>query len=117
VRKLLCLLLMLILPLQAFALQGGSHPDAHAYDLQHEMAHQHGVSHHHDDSGNVHYDDSTESKQHAADSVCCHHFASIASSNLFISFDAPSEAVNRTPATGVPPPFLERPQRPPSALG
>jgi hypothetical protein len=108
---------MLVLPLQALALQDGLHIDAHAYDLQHDLAHQHGLSHHHDDHGNIQYDDSAESKQHAADTACCHHFASIVSSDIFISPESPSEAVNRAPATGIPPPFLERPQRPPSALG
>jgi hypothetical protein len=63
-RRLFCILLLVCLPLQSFAMQlGGLHALVEA-GLQHEIAHDQGVEHHHDDNGAVHYDDSDESSEH-----------------------------------------------------
>lgn len=67
-RRLLCLLLLVLLPLHGFAaLQGTATPSETAKELTHELDHQYGISHHHGDDGDIHYDDSGESSQHFAE--------------------------------------------------
>jgi hypothetical protein len=63
-QRLLCLLLLICLPLQSFALQGRQLLSA---DIAHELQHEHGVHHHHDDDGAIYYDTSDESLEHALD--------------------------------------------------
>lgn len=63
-RRLLCIFLLVCLPLQSFAMQlGGLHALVES-ELMHEIDHEQGIGHHHDDDGSVHYDDSDESAEH-----------------------------------------------------
>lgn len=70
-RRLLCILLLMCLPLHSIAMQGGGLLDDNTATISHELEHDEGVSHHHEDDGSVHYDDSDESQQHSQD-----HYAS-----------------------------------------
>jgi hypothetical protein len=64
VRRLFCILLLICLPLQGFAMQlGGLHSLVDS-SLSHEIDHQQRVEHHHDDDGTVHYDSSEASAEH-----------------------------------------------------
>lgn len=85
--------------------------------LAHAPGHVQGTSHHHDDDGSVHYDDSDESIQHAQDhSACQPNFAlpsvTIASLNFVRSTAVPALPGNVPSEV-----FLERPQRPPAVPG
>ena len=64
------LLLLLCLPLHGFAMQGGLPLAAGAPTLLHEIEHDQGVQHHHDEDGSVHYDDSDKSLDHAQEHSC-----------------------------------------------
>jgi hypothetical protein len=115
VRRLVCIFLLLILPLHALALQGGWSPGGNAFDLAHEMAHHHGDSHHHDEDGSIHYDDSLESAKHLTDSDFCQQTAAMPPPALPL-LNLPSSAKNPPhPSAAVPQRFPECPQRPPSA--
>lgn len=70
--RLICIILMVCLPLQAFALQRDMGMGGKMYSLAHEMEHAEGISHHHEEDGTVHYDDSVESKLHLAESSSVH---------------------------------------------
>ena len=53
-RRLLCILLMLCLPLQGFAMQWGFAMQSSDLSLAHEALHEGFVSHHHEDDGTIH---------------------------------------------------------------
>ncbi len=114
-RRLVCLLLCLILPLQALALQGGWSQQGEAFDLAHEIAHQQGTSHHHEDSGSIHYDESPESAQHLADHEACQSSASLLPAVLALPGFSPASVNIDHSGRYVPDRFPECPQRPPSA--
>jgi len=117
VRRYFCLLLLICLPLQSFALQGGRLLSVGiAHELQHDQGIQH---HHHDEDGSVHYDKSDESEQHVAE-----HSAS--SHSVWVPAAAPPQMpvaaarllAQAEPVRFIPAPFLDGPHRPPaSALG
>jgi hypothetical protein len=114
VRRIIQLFLLLCLPLYGFAMQGSLPPVAGAATLVHEIEHEKGIHHHHEDDGSVHYDESDESLDHAQEH---------SSPSQPVGFDLPrlafpSEhpAVERGPyiAQAVPEPFLDGPHRPPA---
>jgi hypothetical protein len=113
--RLICILLMLLLPLQGFAMQVGVRAQGEVSSLAHEIEHAEGVSHHHDADGSVHYDDSEESKTHLSDSSAVQVQPGIPA---VVVLPLPS-AVTGTAVRGVtaflPEPVPERPQRPPSS--
>lgn len=116
VRRLLCLLLLLVLPLQTLA-AGGLLPTGNAHGLAHEIDHLKGTHHHHEEDGSIHYDESGESATHLAE-----HSPSQPSATL-PSFHAPQTVVPLYVVAAAPPPHSlpdpvpERPQRPPQVLG
>lgn len=66
--RLICILLLICLPLQSFAMQGGLLAAASAgQGMAHSLAHAEEIAHHHEHDGSVHYDDSAESVQHLQD--------------------------------------------------
>lgn len=71
-RKFFCLLLLICLPLQSFALQGRA---LLSEGLAHTLQHDQGVQHHHADDGAVQYDDSDASHDHAAKHSAASHLA------------------------------------------
>jgi hypothetical protein len=117
VRRLVYIFLFLILPLHAFALQSGWSPTGKALDIAHEIDHHQGNSHHHDEDGSIHYDDSVESTNHLAEPDCCQQSASMPPPVLpLLSFPSPSNTPPR-PTTAQPQRFPECLQRPPAFPG
>lgn len=113
-RHLLCLLLMLCLPLQSFALQW-EHVLAGETTLAHEIEHDEHVPHHHDDDGAIHYGDSDESARHAQDHPGSPQPAAIP---LTVQAGTAAELVSLVRPHGpapMPDPLLGCPHRPPSA--
>lgn len=117
-RRVLCILLMLFLPLHGFAMQAGWASSVSAYDIAHELDHLAGVVHHHDDDhGTTHYDNSSDSAQHLAEHSAGHACAALPPAAMppltIVSFIS----VVSEPSHYIPDPVPERLQRPPKHLG
>lgn len=116
-RRLVCIFLLLLLPLHAYAMQGGISPLGKAFDLTHEIEHLEGTNHHHMDDGSIHYDDSSESAQHHAE------HATACQAVALPSMMVPQIALTARTAERVelreyiPDHVPEQPQRPPQVLG
>ncbi len=112
-RRLVYLLLLFCLPLYGFALQGGQ---PHAYGAEsftHEVEHEQGLQHHHEDDGSIHYDESDKSLAHAQD-----HSSSAQPFGFHVpSLTAPAERQVSVLAPFIvhapPDPFLDGPRKPP----
>ena len=117
-RRLICLLLLMCLPLQSFALHGVSLVRGGDAGLAHEIAHDEQVQHHHEDDGSIHYDSSDESAQHIQDHSCSQQALYLPAPQLARH---PEQLISVTKpefARFIPEPFLDGPLRPPSpALG
>jgi hypothetical protein len=117
-RRLLCILLMFCLPLQSFAMQWSTAMETDGMSLTHEALHDEHVSHHHEDDGSIHFDNSDESSQHIGDHYCSLQPAVLC---LAAALPAPLELVEDLRVVwdrSVPDPELKLPDRPPShALG
>ncbi|WP_338770506.1 hypothetical protein [Massilia sp. METH4] len=113
-RHLLCILLMLCLPLQSFALQW-EHVLAGDMTLAHEIEHDEQVSHHHEDDGSVHYDHSDESQNHLQDHTCSPQPAAFAPPAQAL---LPARLISIVRPDGpapMPDPLLDCPHRPPAS--
>jgi len=117
VRRLLCIFLLMLLPLHSFAMQSGWLSAEAVFDIAHEVEHLQATSHHHDDDGSVHYDDSGESAAHSVDHSAFQQSASLPSVAMPLLTIQPFTIRLREPAYYIPDPFLKDPQRPPSRLG
>ncbi|MES2830554.1 MAG: hypothetical protein V4695_01010 [Pseudomonadota bacterium] len=117
-RRLVCLLLLFLMPLHGFAMQvGWSSPIDH-YNIGHEIEHLQEKSHHHDlDTGASHYDDSSESATHIADHSTSANVSAIPSSVLLRLISVPLAREAGELSYFIPHPNLERPQRPPLSPG
>ena len=112
-RRIIYILLLLCLPVYGFAMQGGL---PHAYglgSLAHEVEHDEGIQHHHEDDGSIHYDESDESFDHAQD-----HSSSQqpAGASLPTPAVVPEQLVSSLTvfmARAAPEPFLDGPRKPP----
>lgn len=117
-RRLLCILLMLCLPLQGFAMQWGAAIQTSEMSLLHEVLHEEQVSHHHESDGSIHYDHSDESSQHIQD-----HSSSPQPAGLIVALNSapPLQLVSVLHSEFtqfVPDPLLDSPHKPPTfALG
>jgi hypothetical protein len=116
-RRILCLLLIVFLPLQVFAAQTGWGALGHGFDIQHEIEHEQGVSHHHDQDGSVHYNDADESAQHAVDHVCSHPVPGLLSATMQLPDMAQVRTITMSSRADMLDHIPERPQRPPRFLG
>ena len=116
-RRLLCIFLLMLLPLHGFAMQGGGLSAGKMFDIAHEVEHLEVTSHHHDDDGSVHYDDSGESAAHFADHSSCQQSASLPSGAMPSLLMEPCTIKRFELVYSIPDPFLENPQRPPVSLG
>ncbi|GIZ53294.1 hypothetical protein [Noviherbaspirillum aridicola] len=120
-RKLLCLFLLVLLPMHAFAMQGGWYWSGKAaYSIAHEIDHLIGAAHHHDDhhgSGAVHYDDSEASAEHLSDHAAAHGCAAIPPSVTPLIAARATRTTEIQPQHYIPDPFPQRLQRPPASLG
>ncbi|WEF32961.1 hypothetical protein [Pseudoduganella chitinolytica] len=116
-RHLLCLLLMLCLPLQSFALQW-EHVLAGDITLAHEVEHDEHVQHHHDADGTVHYDNSEDSAHHVQDHSCTPQPAAMPLPLPALVVPEPVGFLRPAGTAAPPDPLLDCPHRPPSrALG
>lgn len=116
-RQLICILLLLCLPLQSFALPGGSllFVSANGNGMSHALEHDEGIQHHHhDDNGSVHYDDSDESLQHIHDHSSSPQLAFLAVQFQPIAPVLSAPAVDGGVTQFIPAPFLDAPLRPPA---
>jgi hypothetical protein len=117
VRRIVCIFLLMLLPLHGFAMQSGWFADDHAFDIAHALEHGDGVSHHHEDDGSVHYDDSDESAQHVVEQAACQPPVVIPSLVFPTVLQKAVAEVAMDAPQYIPDPIPERPQRPPSRLG
>lgn len=113
-RRLICILLLMCLPLHSFATQGGALLLGSNASIAHELEHDEGLHHHHDD-GSVHYDDSDESHDHIQD----HSASSPQPAGLSVLSlpTAPPQLISSLKidfSHFIPEPFLDGPLRPPS---
>lgn len=117
-RRLFCILLMLCLPLQGFAMQWpmalASDAAPLAQEVMHEVMHDAHVSHHHDDDGTLHIDDSDESEQHIQDHSSPPQPATLPALLLPLAPPGPVFTVPTALVQYIPDPMLELPHRPPS---
>ena len=112
-RRLFCLLMLICLPLQSFALQAAGVRLAGTGTI-HQLAHVDDVHHHHHDDGKVHYDESGESVQHSHEaSASAQHLLPKAMSVLFTPL-LMSLGDRADPPSYIPNPYLDDPQRPPA---
>lgn len=115
-RRLICLLMLVLLPLHSFGMQSGG-MGAQAMNFAHAMEHALDVSHHHGDDGTVHYDQSEKSKQHALEtSTFSFSFANLPPDPEWLA-TAPRLIEPLPIAFFVPDGIATVPIRPPSALG
>lgn len=113
-RRLICILLLMCLPLQSFAVQGGSLLFESDSSLAHELAHDERVQHHHEDDGSVHYDDSNESAQHIQDHSSSPQPAYLPIPKLPAAPEQLVSVAKTEFARFIPEPFLDGPLRPPA---
>ena len=66
-RRWLAVVLMVLVPLQAYGAVAGAWAHASNVGLLHLVDHEGGIAHHHHDDGSVQQDDSDESAQHLCD--------------------------------------------------
>jgi len=99
-------------------MQWGQAMQAGDESLMHEVLHEERVSHHHEDDGTVHFDNSDESSQHIQDHSCSPQPAGL---YFPVLLPAPTELIQLVSVDLVefiPEPALRLPHRPPAlALG
>jgi hypothetical protein len=118
VRRFICILLLMCLPLQSFALQGGSFLFGSDASMAHEMDHDDHVQHHHEDDGSVHYDDSDESAQHLQYDSTSPQPAGLSVPKLPAAPEQLVSVMKPEFSRFIPEPYLDGPLRPPApALG
>lgn len=115
-RRLLAIFLLLLLPLHSFAVQGDWFAVEKRLDLAHEIEHQQGTSHHHLDDGSAHYDDSSESTQHALEYSSPHQSVSLPCGAMPPLTMASLSFATVEFARYISDPIPERPARPPLPL-
>lgn len=76
-RRYLALLLMLLVPLQAYSAVAGFALYSSDANLQHLADHEQSVAHHHHDDGSIQHDNSDKSLQHLSQHAGCLSFAAI----------------------------------------
>lgn len=114
--RLICILLLICLPLQSFAMQGGVLPAGLGSEqgLTHVLAHAEEIQHHHEDDGSMHFDDSAESVQHIHDHCSSVQAAFLAEPFTHIAPAQPASETGDATARYIPDPFLDSPLRPPA---
>lgn len=108
---------MLLLPLHAFAMQDGASAFKEMFDIAHEIDHLEGVSHHHDEHGAPHYDDSGESAKHFAEHSASQLHVALPSGEIAFLTSIQFKAARSDLGHFIPDHIPERPQRPPQSLG
>lgn len=117
-RRLVYIFLLVCLPMYGFAMQGSLTPAAGGSSLTHEVEHEQGVYHHHEDDGSLHYDQSEESLDHAQEHSSPSQPADFDLPYLTVPAEQPLNELGFYIPRSVPNPFLDGPQKPPAlALG
>lgn len=111
--RLFCLLLLICLPLQSFALQIAGVRLA-GTGTTHQLEHADHVHHHHHDDGKVHYDESDESEQHSHEPSATAQNPGPKMERALFSPLNDSLADRIDPVSYIPDPYLDDPQRPPA---
>ena len=114
VRRLLCLLLLICLPLQSYASQIAGLRSLELAGLAHEIERTEELHHHHDDDGSTHYDDSDASLTHAEEHSTPVQLTLLKPADWLFNLSQDSLADYPDPAWQLPDPCLDGPQRPPS---
>jgi hypothetical protein len=117
VRRILCLLLILFLPLHVFAMQGRLSSVHGGANVLHKIDHMQHKAHYHDDDGAIHYDQSDKSIKHVADHECSQQTAALPTIHTFSSnlISFPKDIVPLV--VHIPDVYIKSPQRPPSIFG
>lgn len=113
-RRILHIFLLLCLPLYGFAMQGSLPLVGGAPLLVHEIEHDEGIAHHHEDDGTVHYDESEESLAHVQDHSTPPQPAGFGLPQLSVPPERLVSRLGPYVARAVPEPFLDGPHRPPA---
>lgn len=113
-RRLLCILLLICLPLQSFASQLVGLQSLRVSGMVHEVERLAQLHHHHDGHGSAHYDESDESVAHADEHSGVVQFSVLNRSNLDFRVSLSSFFDFPDPASYVPNSFADDPQRPPA---
>jgi hypothetical protein len=109
---------MLLIPLHSFAAQGEAFAFEEMFNIAHEVAHVEGASHHHDEHGTPHYDNSGESAKHFAEHSASNAYMALPSAAIAFPVTETVKVARSDLGQFIPDPILERPQRPPqSSLG
>ncbi len=112
-RRFLCLLLLVCLPLQSFAVQLSGVQETGLAQLFHQVDHAE-APHHHDDDGSIHYDNSDESSEHSGECSASHQQSLLTSGAVLFNQLVVSAARRFDPLSFIPHPYLDDPQRPPA---
>lgn len=112
-RRLFYILLLISLPLQSFASQVAGLRLSALAGVSHEIEHL-GDLHHHGDDGSIHYDNSDESIAHADEHSAATQLPLLNPAAMLFSASPASLAEYPDPASHLPNPCLDDPQRPPS---
>jgi hypothetical protein len=84
-----------------------------ANGLLHELHHEQGIDHHHEDDGSIHYDASEESKEHVQQQCTSPCQFLLPGTATVAAHQLPPDALPPARATFIPDPDLEDPERPP----
>lgn len=116
-RSLLLLLMMIMLPWQAFSATAALLVYPGETGAVHAFSDEYAEAHHHHEDGSVHHDDSDASYQHLSE-----HASGNGAYGLFFASLSPPLALSGSASFNLReafagPPFLEGPHRPPRSLG
>ncbi len=106
--------MLICLPLQSFASQIAGVWAPNAASLAHVADHPEDLHHHHENDGTIHYDESDESLQHAHEHSTPSPLLLPSAGLVSLLQDVASVADYPEPASYIPDPCLDDPQRPPS---
>jgi len=116
-RRYLALLLMLLVPLQAYSAVAGFALHGSDADLQHLADHEQGVAHHHHDDGSIQHDNSDESLQHLSQHAGCLSFAAIAANVQLLAMPVCARGVSYIKPPPIKQTVLDSLFRPPRSFG
>lgn len=98
-------------------MQGSAFALAKMFDIAHEIDHLEGASHHHDEHGGTHYDESGESAAHFAEHSASQSCVALLPDVTPPLATEPFRGAHSDPGQYIPDHIPERPQRPPQSLG
>lgn len=111
--RVIAILLMLILPLQALAAAQRQLAHIAGFPPDHMAAHAEHLPHHHDEDGEIEFDDSTESASHELDFDFGTHLQAPLPADVLLPLTQHSHAEPLSFSGGMPDPGRSPPLRPP----